>query len=147
MAFIAASLAAAILLGALRATTVRLWIKDGRVVRQGTWLTVILWLISVGSHLVASALLHGAAATADRFATLLFFGVTLGAQQLVLLGRVRTGAPPRLPRARPPSVAGHPAEISQVSPGPGTSRASGRRSAARARPRRPARRPARCGYA
>lgn len=64
MAFIAASLAAAILLGALRATTVRLWIKDGRVVRQGTWLTVILWLISVGSHLVASALLHGAAATA-----------------------------------------------------------------------------------
>jgi hypothetical protein len=66
--FIAASLAAGALLGALRATTVRVWREQERFMRQGTWLTAVLWLVSVGGHVGAAQLLSGSAAQADRVA-------------------------------------------------------------------------------
>jgi hypothetical protein len=91
VAVIVGSLAAGVLLGALRAMTVRIWLKDGQLVRQGTWLTIVLWLVSIGIHLAGSSLLHGAAATADLDATLLFLGVTLTAQYLVLSARAGRG--------------------------------------------------------
>jgi len=91
VAVIVGSLAAGVLLGALRATTVRIWLKDGQLVRQGTWLTILLWIVSIGIHLAGSSLLHGAAATADLDATLLFLGVTLTAQYLVLSARAGQG--------------------------------------------------------
>src|SRR5580658_3823272 len=36
----------ALLLGAVRALTVRVWTSDDWVVRQGTWLTIGLWVLS-----------------------------------------------------------------------------------------------------
>jgi hypothetical protein len=90
LAFLAASLAVSVLLGAVRAVTVRLWRQDGQVLRQGTWLTALLWLVSIGSHLAIGVVQHGTAAAAAGAATLAFLGVTLGAQQLVL--RARAGA-------------------------------------------------------
>jgi hypothetical protein len=79
-----------VLFGVVRAVTVRIWRQDGRVLRQGTWLTALLWLVSIGSHLAIGAVQHGSAAAAAGAATLAFLGVTLGAQQLVL--RARAGA-------------------------------------------------------
>ena len=90
LAFLAASLALSVLFGVVRAVTVRIWRQDGRVLRQGTWLTALLWLVSIGSHLAIGAVQHGSAAAAAGAATLAFLGVTLGAQQLVL--RARAGA-------------------------------------------------------
>jgi hypothetical protein len=87
---ILAFLAASLLFGVVRAVTVRIWRQDGRVLRQGTWLTALLWLVSIGSHLAIGAVQHGSAAAAAGAATLAFLGVTLGAQQLVL--RARAGA-------------------------------------------------------
>ena len=87
----------------VRAVTVRVWRQDGRVLRQGTWLTALLWLVSIGSHLAIGAVQHGSAAAAAGAATLAFLGVTLGAQQLML--RARAGAlrrPDPRPRCRVP---------------------------------------------
>jgi hypothetical protein len=91
VAVIVGSLVAGVLLGALRAMTVRIWLSGGQLVRQGTWLTIVLWLVSIGIHLAGSSLLHGAAATADLDATLLFLGVTLTAQYLVISARAGRG--------------------------------------------------------
>ena len=72
LSIVAASLGIGVLLGALRAATVRLWRRDGQVVRQGSWLTVLLWLVSVGGHLGLTALLHGGGAAAAGAAALLY---------------------------------------------------------------------------
>jgi hypothetical protein len=87
LAFLAASLAVSVLFGVVRAVTVRIWRQDGRVLRQGSWLTALLWLVSIGSHFAIGAILPGSAAAAAGAATLAFLGVTLGAQQLVLQAR------------------------------------------------------------
>jgi hypothetical protein len=65
-----------------RAYTVRLWIQDGQVWRQGTGLTVALWLIGVAGHVAADAWTHAGSST-----YLLYFGVALLAQRLVLQAR------------------------------------------------------------
>ena len=90
LAFLAASLAVSVLLGAVRAVTVRIWHQDGRVLRQGTWLTALLWLVSIGGHLAIGAVQHGSTGAAAGAATLAFLGVTLGAQQVVLRARAGT---------------------------------------------------------
>ena len=90
LAYLAASLAISVLLGALRAVTVRIWRQGERVLRQGTWLTALLWLVSIGSHIAIGAVLHGSEAAALGAATLAFLGVTLGAQQVVLWARAGT---------------------------------------------------------
>lgn len=95
--FLAASLTAAAVLGAARAVTVRLWRAGGQMMRQGTWLTVVLWLVSAGLHFALAAWLPEAGAAAA--AALLFLGATLGAQQVVLAARARTLVTgPGLPR-------------------------------------------------
>lgn len=72
------------LLGALRAYTVRLWQDGGRVMRQGTWLTLLLWIAGVAIHVwIGQA---GGIGTSDL---LLYLGVTLAAQRLVLQARAR----------------------------------------------------------
>jgi hypothetical protein len=102
--FIIASMIAAVLLGGLRALTVRLWREGPQVLRQGTWLTVLLWLVSLGGHVLTGALLRGSVASAAVAATMLFLGVTLGAQYVVLLGRARSrlAIPPPLGAADQP---------------------------------------------
>jgi hypothetical protein len=71
-------------IGALRAWTVKLW-RDaqGVLLRQGTWVTVVLWLVGLGIHEGVDAIAHIPASS-----TLLYLGVTLLAQQLVLQARV-----------------------------------------------------------
>jgi hypothetical protein len=74
----------AIGLGAARAWTIKLWVASGQVLRQGTWVTVVLWLVAVGLHLaVDSATKVGSASL------ILYLGLSLGAQQLALQWRAR----------------------------------------------------------
>ncbi|MCY0869424.1 MAG: hypothetical protein OWT27_02410 [Firmicutes bacterium] len=68
--------------GAWRAFTVRLWREDGALWRQGTWLTVALWLIAVAGHTALDGL--GAVGSATL---LLYLGVTLATQRIVMLTR------------------------------------------------------------
>jgi len=77
-------------LGAVRALTVRLWRSGDVVLRQGTWLTMALWIAGVGIHALVGAL-----ADISDSTLLLYMGVTLGAQQLVMQARARP--PERLP--------------------------------------------------
>jgi hypothetical protein len=70
-------------LGALRAWTVKLW-RDGHdVLRQGTWVTVVLWLVGLGIHEAVDVIAH-----IPGSSTLLYLGVTFLAQQLVLQLRI-----------------------------------------------------------
>lgn len=102
VAALAGSLVVGAVLGGVRAVTVRIWYRDGVPVRQGTWVTVLLWLVSVGIHLGAGALLSGPTRTLLEVGTLLYLGVTLGTQQLVIGAQARrigsvepAGAPQR----------------------------------------------------
>jgi hypothetical protein len=95
IAAVAGSLILAAITGALRAPTVRLWRQDGQVWRQGTWLTVTLWIVSIGAHLGYDALIaHGTGKADIGDATmLLFFAVSLTVQRWMLVARSR-----RIPR-------------------------------------------------
>ena len=84
-------------LGAVRALTVRIWRADGRVLRQGTWLTAAIWIAQVAIHAVVDAV-----AKIGNGSILLSLGLTLVAQYLVLLARARN--PEQLP-ATPPASA------------------------------------------
>jgi hypothetical protein len=73
----------AVVLGALRAWTVKLWREGADVLRQGTWITVVLWLVGIAIHEVVDLVAH-----IPSSSLLLYLGVTLLAQQLVLQTRV-----------------------------------------------------------
>jgi hypothetical protein len=83
------SLVLAAVTGALRAPTVRLWRQNGQVWRRGTWLTVVLWIVSIGVHLGYDALItHGTGKAEIGGATLLlFFAVSLTVQRWMLNAR------------------------------------------------------------
>jgi drug/metabolite transporter (DMT)-like permease len=89
-------------LGAVRAWTVKLWRDSQGALRQGTWVTVVLWLVGLGIHEGVDALAH-----IPDSSTLLYLGVTLAAQQAVLQARVnrleqQPGAPgPNGPTGQP----------------------------------------------
>jgi hypothetical protein len=76
-------------LGAVRAYTVRVWREGDRWLRQGTWVTIGLWIVG--------AAIHGAA---DWFvglgsaSLLLYLGVTYAAQRLMLRWRIAQRASP-----------------------------------------------------
>ena len=75
--------------GALRALTVRLIPLPNGVARQGTWLTMCLWLISVGFHFALSPVvssLHGPVGAIGASA-LLYLAVSLGVQNTVVQHR------------------------------------------------------------
>jgi hypothetical protein len=92
-------------LGAVRALTVRLWHDGQAVLRQGTWLTVGLWLVGIVIHEAVDLVAH-----IPSTSLLLYLGLTLLAQQLVLQTRVN-----RMER-QPGSPAGQPGP---GQPGPG----------------------------
>ncbi len=89
------SLSIGALLAYARANTVRIWRQEDGWWRKGNGLTLVLWLLSIGSH-------FGIAALATAFSPgdgtdiaglggatlLLYLGVSLGLQQLVLERRV-----------------------------------------------------------
>jgi hypothetical protein len=73
-----------------RATTVRVWLHDGRLLRQGTAMTIALWLVAIAVHLGGDHLI--APHDADRIGSvslLLYLGVSLGVQRFALGERAR----------------------------------------------------------
>ncbi|MFJ9614240.1 hypothetical protein [Streptomyces noursei] len=83
-ALVVASLVVGVLLAAVRAFTVRLSVRGGRVVRQGTVLTAALWVLGLGQHFLIDT---AVAAELGAVTVLFYFGVVLLAQQLVLVRR------------------------------------------------------------
>jgi hypothetical protein len=85
------SLALAAVFGAIRAATVRVWLKGGEAWRQGTWLTTVLWLVSLGVHLGYDYLVDGKGSQAGvgTASLTLYFAVTYAVQRLVLQWRAQ----------------------------------------------------------
>ncbi|MFI5605624.1 hypothetical protein [Amycolatopsis sp. NPDC051903] len=84
-----ASLVIAAIFGVIRAYTVRLWRTDGQLWRQGTWLTIVLWLVAIGLHIGLDLLIdhNGAAKGLSGASIMLYLAVSLGAQRLVVQSR------------------------------------------------------------
>jgi hypothetical protein len=75
----------ALLLGAVRAFTVKLWSSNNWVVRQGTWLTIGLWVVSLGLHFVSDVgAQHVGAGNFEAASFLLYLAVTYGVQNYVV---------------------------------------------------------------
>lgn len=88
------SLAVAAVLSAARAYTMRIWRAADGWWRRGTPLTLVLWLVSIGSHLGIEALGGHLAGAGDDVhglgnATLvLYLAVSLGLQSMIVARRV-----------------------------------------------------------
>ncbi len=75
-------------LGALRGATMRVWAGNGWVLRQGTALTMALWLVSLVVHFAGDAGSdHAGAAGLEGASFLLYLGVTLAMQYYVVFRR------------------------------------------------------------
>jgi len=75
-------------LGALRGLTMRVWAGNGWVLRQGTALTMALWLVSLVVHFAGDAGSdHAGAAGLEGASFLLYLGVTLAMQYYVVFRR------------------------------------------------------------
>ena len=88
-------------LGAVRATTVKLWRdQTGVALRKGTGVTAVLWLVSIGLHFGLDALLDHTTTINDlgTATILIYLAVTLGVQREVVRARAA-----KLP-GRPSSV-------------------------------------------
>jgi hypothetical protein len=89
-ALLAVSVVVAGIFGAIRASTVRLWVDHGRVMRQGTYVTCALWLVAIAIHIAGDQAI--APHDADRLggaSLLLYLGVTLAVQRACLNERAR----------------------------------------------------------
>lgn len=56
--------------------------KEGRLARQGTWVTVVLWLVTVPLHLGLDTV-NGV----GQASLMLYVGLTLGVQQILVVRR------------------------------------------------------------
>jgi hypothetical protein len=75
----------AALLGAVRALSVKVWTTNNWVVRQGTPITMVLWLVSLALHFVIdTGGGHAGAANLEEASFLLYLAVTLGVQNYVI---------------------------------------------------------------
>jgi hypothetical protein len=86
------SLVLAAVFGAVRAPTVKIWRESGQLLMKGSWLTGILWAISVAAHLGYDYLVVGSSAGKNSTAlgnstVLLYLAVSLTVQRLILLSR------------------------------------------------------------
>jgi hypothetical protein len=91
-AALAGSLVLAAVFGAVRAVTVRVWVDgSGQAMRQGTWLTTVLWLVSLGVHLGYDYLVDGKGpqAALGTASLTLYFAVTYTIQRVILQWRVQ----------------------------------------------------------
>lgn len=83
------SLILAVIMGALRAPSEKLWREtDGRVWRKGTTITVVLWVVSLALHLGYDALVaHGPDAEFGAATMMLYFAASVAAQRATLSAR------------------------------------------------------------
>jgi len=80
--------------GVARAITVRVWRQGGLLMRKGTWITAILWIIAVAAHygyddLVAGHITGKNGSSVGNATVLLYLVISLTVQQFVLLARVK----------------------------------------------------------
>jgi hypothetical protein len=98
LASLAGSLMLAAGFGAIRAATVRVWMKDGQPWSQGNVVTAVLWVIALGAHLGYDALLgtHKDIGGLGSATVLLYLVVSLVVQRVVVQARAarldQTGA-------------------------------------------------------
>src|ERR1700722_12893888 len=93
-AAVAGSLVLAAGFGVARALTVRVWRQGGRLLRKGTWITALLWIIAVAAHygyddLVAGHITGKNGSSVGNATVLLYLVISLTVQQFVLLARVK----------------------------------------------------------
>jgi len=89
-AALAGSLVLAAITAVIRAVTVRVWIQAGQALRQGTWLTALLWIVSLGAHLGYDYLVdRGSQAGLGTASLTLYFAVTYTIQRLILQVRAQ----------------------------------------------------------
>jgi hypothetical protein len=82
---VGATVVGAGLLGLVRALTVKIWETNNWVVRQGTWLTMVLWVLSLALHLTSGiGAAHIDAAQFEASSFLLYLALTLGIQAYVV---------------------------------------------------------------
>jgi hypothetical protein len=111
-AAVVGSLVIAAVLGGARALTVKVWRGgDGQLLRKGTWLTALLWIVSFAAHLGYDYLVAGHVTgknggNVGDATVLLYLVVTLTIQQFLLLRRV----------ARPVATGESPAPVPEVPP-------------------------------
>ena len=90
IAEILGSLVLAGMFGLARAATVKLFLRDGQWWSRGSWVTAILWVVSVAAHLGFDYLVggHGTGSTSFGNATLLLYlAVTFAVQRMVVIAR------------------------------------------------------------
>jgi hypothetical protein len=90
-AALAGSLVLAAITGAIRAMTVRVWIQAGQSLRQGTWITALLWVVSLGVHLGYDYLVDGKGPQSGlgTASLTLYFAVTYTIQRFILQAKAQ----------------------------------------------------------
>jgi hypothetical protein len=90
-AALAGSFVLAIVFAAARAATVHIWVDNGQAWRQGTALTAVLWIVSLGVHLGYDYLVDGRGPLAGLGAASLamYFAITYTVQRLMIQARAR----------------------------------------------------------
>lgn len=71
-------------MGVIRASTVRLWVQEGVIFRQGTWLTIGLWIVSVALHMVVDQL-----GRTGKSTLLIYYAITLFVKNLIVQFRAK----------------------------------------------------------
>jgi uncharacterized membrane protein YhaH (DUF805 family) len=94
IAAVVGSLVLAAVFGVARALTVRVWRQGGQLMRKGTWITAVLWVIAVAAHygyddLVAGHITGKNGSSVGNATVLLYLVISLAVQQFVLLARVK----------------------------------------------------------
>ncbi|MEW1862109.1 hypothetical protein AB0399_17345 [Streptomyces sp. NPDC088194] len=87
VSLLALSLAIGVALAAVRGFTLTVWQEGGQTFRKGGPLTAVLWIVGIGLHLLIDDVISSGLGSAS---VLLYFGIVLSVQRLVLLGRVQT---------------------------------------------------------
>jgi hypothetical protein len=107
-AAVVGSLVLAAVMGGLRALTVRVWRGEGgQLLRQGNWLTALLWIVALGVHLgydylVASNSTGKNGGDVGTATLLLYLVVSLAVQRFIMINRAtRQEAAGQLPTEGP----------------------------------------------
>jgi hypothetical protein len=89
VALLVASLLISGVFGAIRAATVRIWADNGQLLRQGTWLTALLWIVSIAVHLGFDVAMDkaGGPKGLGTASIMLYLAITWGVQSVIVQRR------------------------------------------------------------